>query len=147
MEKRRFTRVQVRSLAVIKSRFLEVKAEVQDLSLNGVRLKTTQKFDLGKDVQIRLAFMTASSELWVEVFGVVIRHEDSGMVIQFTNMSIDSYVHLRNMISFFLNDKCKVLSETLVYITRNTINGLWAELEIDQSLNSEVDQQFVPHNE
>ncbi|MHC1745330.1 MAG: PilZ domain-containing protein [Syntrophobacteraceae bacterium] len=147
MERRRFTRVQVRTLAVIKSRFVEVKGEVQDLSLNGVRLKTAQKFDIGKDVQIRLSFTSDCSNLWVEIFGVVIRHEDTGLVIQFSNMSLDSYVNLRNMIAILLNDECKVLGETLIYITGNSIKGLWSDLEIDKSLNNKVEQHITPHHE
>ena len=144
MGRRNFTRVRFRSLAVVKSRFTEMKGAIEDLSLNGVRLKTTQKFDLGKDVQIKILFKSRFSELRVEITGVVIRHEGNGMVIQFTNMPLDSYVHLRNVISHRLHDGCKVFDEFFVHMTAGSAKGPCAEVEFEKLFNIKVDQQIVP---
>lgn len=144
MERRNFTRVRIRSLAVVKSRYAEIKGAIEDLSLNGVRLKTTQKFDLGKDVQIKIFFKRRFSELWVEVFGVVARHEGDEMVIQFTNMSLDSYVHLRNVISHRLHDGSMVFDEFFVHMTAGSAKGPCAEVEFEKLFNIKVDQQIVP---
>lgn len=144
MDRRCFTRVGFRSLAVVKSRLTEIKGAVEDLSLNGVRLKTTQKLDPGKEVQVRILLRSRSSDLWVEVLGVVIRHELSGMVVQFSNMSLDSYVHIRNVISHRLQDRSKVFEEFFTHMTRGSARGPCAAVEFTRLFNFKVDQQMVP---
>ena len=144
MGRRSFTRVRFRSLAVVKSRHTEIKGAIEDLSLNGVKLKTTKRFDLGVEVQIRILFRSHFSELWVEILGVVIRHDGNGMVIQFTNMSLDSYIHLRNVISHRLYDGCKVFEEFFAHMTTGSATGPHAELEFEKLVNIKIDQQIVP---
>ncbi len=144
MDRRHFTRVQVRSAAVVKSRFIEINGEVQDLSINGIRLKSNQKFDLGKEVQVRISFSTDSSQLWINLFGIVIRHESNGMAIQFSNIPLDSYVHLRNMICCFLDDQYKVIGESFIHMTEGCAKGPYPQLEFEKSFSVRIDEQLVP---
>ncbi len=144
MDRRNFTRVRFRSLAVVKSRLSEIKGVVEDLSLNGVRLKTTQKLDLGKEVQVRILLRSRLSDLWIEVLGVVIRHAVNGMVVQFSNMSLESYVHIRNVISHRLQDRSKVFQEFFTHMTRGSARGPCAEVEFARLFSFQVDQQMVP---
>lgn len=144
MDRRNFTRVGFRSLAVVKSRLTEIKGALENLSLNGARLKTTGKFDLGKDVQIRILLRSRSSDLWVEASGVIIRHEVNGMVVQFTNMSLDTYVHIRNVISHRLQDRGKVFEEFFTHMTKGSARGPCAEVEFARLFNFQIDQQMVP---
>lgn len=144
MERRSFTRIQLRSLAVVTNRFTEIKGATENLSLNGVRLKTAQRIDLDKGVRIRILFRTRSSELWVELFGVVIRHEDNGMVIQFTNMAVDSYAHLSSVISQRVHDRAKVFDEFFAHMTGGSAKGPSAAVEFEKLFNIKIDQQMVP---
>lgn len=144
MERRNFSRVRIRSLAVVKSRLAEIKGATEDLSLNGVKLKTAQKFDLGQDVQIRILFKTSVSEFWAEVFGVVVRDESDDMVIQFTSMSLDTYAHLQKVISHRLHDGCKVFEEFFAHMTAGSARGPCAEVEFQKLFNATVDQQLMP---
>ena len=144
MERREFTRVQIRSLAVVKSRLTEIKGAIEDLSLNGLKFKTPQRFDLGVEVQIRILLRSHFSELWVSLFGVVLRHEVDGIIIQFTNMSLDSYIYLRNVIAHRLQDECKVFDEFFAHMTAGSAKGTCAELEFEKLFNIKVDQQIVP---
>ena len=146
MEKRNFTRVRVRTLAVVKGQLTEIKGEVEDLSLKGVRLKTSPKLDLDTDVQIKIFFKNGFSKLWVEISGIVTRNEDNGMVIQFTRMSLDSYIHLRNVISNLLDDQSKVFDEFFLHMTNGSAKGPCAELHFQESFNDAVDQQMVPQS-
>ncbi len=144
MGKRNFTRVRIQSSAIVKCQHIEIMGEVEDLSLNGVRLKTSERLDLFKEVEIKLFFRCDSSELWVKIPGVVIRHESNGMVIQFTSMSLDSCIHLRNVISHLLGDECKVADELFYHMTGRSAKGPCAKAEFEELFDAQVDQQFTP---
>jgi hypothetical protein len=134
----------MQSSAIVKCRHIEIMGEVEDLSLNGVRLKTSERLDPSKEVENKLFFRSDCSELWVEIPGVVIRHESNGMVIQFTRMSLDSYVHLRNVISHLLGDERKISDELFSYMTRRSAKGPCAKEEFEELFEVQVEQQFTP---
>lgn len=144
MGKRSFTRVRLQSSAIVTSGQMEIHGEVENLSLNGVRLKTPQKLDCSKAVKVKIVFRSASSELWVKIPGRVIRHEGDGMVIQFTKLSLDSYVHLRNVISNLLGDEHKVSGELFAYLTGTSPKGQSADSQFDELCDAQVDRQLTP---
>lgn len=144
MDRRKFTRVGFRSLAVVKSRLSQIKATVEDLSLNGTKLKTAHKFDLGKDVQIEILLKSRFSDLWVEILGTVVRHDGDGMAIQFVNMSLDSHLHIRNLISNRLHDGRKTFDEFFAHLTNGSAKGPGAAVEFAKMFSIKVDQQMVP---
>lgn len=134
----------MQSSAIVTSRSIEIHGEVEDLSLNGIRLRTSQKVDCSKAVKVKIVFRSASSELWVKIPGRVIRHETDGMVIQFTKISLDSYAHLRNIISNLLGDRRKVSGELLAYLTGASPQGHCDNSQFDELCDAQVDRKLTP---
>lgn len=116
MQKRKFSRVQFQSEALVKSESREVRAEVANLSLKGMFLKTEEKFPVNEAVDMKIFLSGTSSELTINVNGTVVRNEDSGLGIVFNRMDLDSFIYLRNVISYNIDDDATVMEEFFRYM-------------------------------
>lgn len=134
----------MQSSAIVTSRSIEIHGDVEDLSLNGIRLRTSEKIDCSKAVKVKMVFRSPSSELWLKVPGRVIRHETDGMVIQFTRIALDSYVHLRNVISNLLGDDRKVSGELFAYLTGTSPEEQCANSQFDELFDAQLDRRLAP---
>ncbi|MGD8777187.1 MAG: PilZ domain-containing protein [Syntrophobacterales bacterium] len=108
MEKRSFTRITFRTKAIVRYRNTTVIGVVENLSLKGIFLKTPEKLSLNKKVKIELLFTGTSSQISIILDGVVMRHENIGMAIEFKNIDLDAFFHLRNLITYNTGDMDKV---------------------------------------
>ena len=119
MQKRKFSRVEFKSEAFVQREGLQIKGEVDNLSLKGMFLNTAQKHPLNEAVDITIYLSGTSSELAINLKGIVVRHEDRGIAVNFNWMDLDSFIHLRNVIAYNMGDKDAVMEEFFNYMRAN----------------------------
>jgi hypothetical protein len=110
MERRNFTRVAFEAEATIKSGKRIVRGRSQNVSLKGLFFQTSEKFDLGKKVQIKL-FLQGQEDLFVKLAGKVVRHEDGGFGVQFAGMEFSDFMDLKRIVSLLVGDENQIISE------------------------------------
>jgi len=111
MEKRSFARIPFKTKAIVRHKDSTVIGIVENLSLAGIFLKTPEKLALKRVVKIELLFTGTSSEISILLDGKISRHENIGMGIEFKNMDIDAFYHLRNLISYSTDQMEKLKKE------------------------------------
>jgi len=111
MEKRSFARIPFKTKAIVRHKDSTVIGIVENLSLAGIFLKTPEKLALKRVVKIELLFTGTSSEISILLDGKISRHENIGMGIEFKNMDIDAFYHLRNLISYNTDQMEKLKKE------------------------------------
>jgi hypothetical protein len=111
MEKRNFDRIHFQTKAIVRSKDTTVIGIVENLSLDGIFLKTPEKLVLNRIVKIELLFTGTSSQLSILLDGKIMRHENIGMAIQFKNVDMDAFFHLKNLIAYNTNQVGKLKDE------------------------------------
>jgi hypothetical protein len=111
MEKRSFARIPFQTKAIVRSKDATVIGIVENLSLAGIFLKTPEKLRINRIVKIELLFTGTSSQLSILLNGKIMRHENTVMAIQFKNVDMDAFLHLKNLISYNTNQMDKLNEE------------------------------------
>lgn len=88
MEKRKFTRLALHSDANIKHKNAVIMGVVENLSIKGVYVKTTEKIPINNSVEITI-FTYATPNLLCDVQATVIRVNESGMGLEFDKTLLD----------------------------------------------------------
>ena len=118
MEKRNFTRIPFQTKAIVRAKETTVIGVVENLSLAGIFLKTPERLRLNRLVKIELLFTGTSSQISIILDGKIMRHENLGMAIQFRNVDIDAFIHLKNLLSYNTNQMGKVEEEFQAFIKK-----------------------------
>ncbi len=118
MEKRTFARIPFKTKAIVRQKDSTVIGIVENLSLAGIFLKTPERLGLNRLVKIELLFTGTSSQISIILDGKIMRHENLGMAIQFRNVDIDAFIHLKNLISYNTNQMGKVEEEFQAFIEK-----------------------------
>ncbi|HNW30652.1 MAG TPA: PilZ domain-containing protein [Spirochaetota bacterium] len=111
MEKRNTIRVPFHVRSVIKHGDAVIEGDVKDLSTGGMLFETVGDIPLDEIVQISLFLYGTSSNLSLNISGRVVRKSDSGTAIKFTELDLDSFIHLRNIVSRNAFDEQKIIRE------------------------------------
>lgn len=113
MEKRRFSRVPLRIEAFVSCRSVALKAEVENLSLNGIFLRCQEKFNAGDIARVTLYLSGTARRLDVSIciHGQVLRSAEGLLALQFQEMDLDSFTQLRNIIAYNTGDADRVRAE------------------------------------
>ena len=109
MNDRHFTRVNYDVGASISYGNQVAICTTGNLSLSGMYLKTGFEPPLDAPVQVTVYNSDLSS---FKVTARVVRREESGLGLQINNLSIDSFVQLRNLVAEQSQDQGKILQET-----------------------------------
>jgi hypothetical protein len=101
-ERRRFTRVDLNSKVVVSAQGANVDGDIRDLSLSGVYVIAPGKVPLDEAVKLEMVLAGPTSELILDIQGVVVRHGDDGFGIRFDlqEFELDTFLHLRNVIAY-----------------------------------------------
>ena len=110
-EKRNFSRVDFKVSALLQSEGVALKGEVKDVSLHGLYLMTDQQLPIGTPVEITIYLSTALEPVVINVAGTVARLMPGGIGCSFDKMDVDSFAHLRSVISYQGGDESKVMAE------------------------------------
>ncbi len=85
--------------------------DLRDLSLRGLYAYTQKPFTIGEDCEVRISLLEGNDEAGIVLKGVVVRTDDQGMGIQFTEIDADGFQHLRNIMYYNTGDPEKIDKE------------------------------------
>jgi hypothetical protein len=111
MDKRKNTRVTFGVGAVIKYKKQSIKCNVINLSLNGILLKCDREIPKDAEVKIGIFMEGSTSELKINVKGVIVRTSSSETAIVFNSIDLDSFIHLKNIVAYNEGNEEKIMQE------------------------------------
>ncbi|MBN1840686.1 MAG: PilZ domain-containing protein [Deltaproteobacteria bacterium] len=124
MEKRAVTRIPLKTKALVRHGGTTITGTIQNLSLTGIFLKSSEIVKTNGVVKVEILFTGPSSQLSIILDGIVTRHDHKAMAIEFRNMDIDSFFHLRNLISYSTDDMDKVKAQFQEFVAnKNSLGG------------------------
>lgn len=105
-EKRKKTRVDFKTLVILKTDESEIEAEAnsKDISIKGIFVNTEKKIPVGTPCDIEILLTGTSTRLALSIKGIITRQDASGLGIAFDSMDIDSHFHLRNIVMYNASD-------------------------------------------
>lgn len=111
MSIRKFSRVQFNVGATIKIADRQFQGAVENLSMTGMFLITSEQLTEGDRAEITIVLSGILPEISVGFNGIVTRITEDGVGFTFDKMDLDTYVHLKNIIAYNIDDAEKVLEE------------------------------------
>jgi ribosomal protein S1 len=99
MEKRKHRRVRFEVTAAVRSGQTRISGMVDNLSMKGMFLNTAETIDGDGPLEISITLSGSSSMLSIMLKGRVVRHTEAGIAVEFQEMDLDSFIHLRNIIA------------------------------------------------
>ena len=109
MQKRNFTRVEFAECASVKHEDQIIFADIKNMSLQGLFVKTGQEIPLNALVEITIYNSPNSSVL---LNANVVRREENGIGMQIKGMDVHSFVYLRDVVAKQCNDQDLIMLET-----------------------------------
>lgn len=109
IEKRNFTRVEFSECASIKHDNQVFFGDIKDVSLQGLFVKTEQDIPLHAPVEVTL-YHSPESSIYLQAD--VVRRESAGVGLRINRMDVNSFIHLRNVITLKCNDYDLIMRET-----------------------------------
>lgn len=117
-DRRNFSRVEFRVSALLQAEGVAIKGEVTDVSLHGLYMETDEQIPIGSPVEITIYLSSTAEPVVINVKGTVARLVPGGLGCAFDKMDIESFAHLRSIISYQGGDESKVMAEFSEYIVR-----------------------------
>lgn len=111
MSTRKFSRVNFRIAATVSATIGQFQGEVQNLSLNGMFLSTGEQLPVGTPAEIRISLSGIDPEISVQVAATVSRVTGDGIAFTFDKTDLDSYTHLKNIVSYNTDDADQIIEE------------------------------------
>lgn len=111
MSTRKFSRVRFNVAATIKSEDRQFQGAVENLSMTGMFLVTNEQLKDGDLVDITIVLTGTLPEISVDFKGIVTRIAENGIGFTFDKIDLDSYMHLKNIIAYNIDDAEKVMEE------------------------------------
>ena len=111
-EKRKNTRVTFQTSADLK--FIDTsysKCETENLSVKGVSVLGITGHQVGEKCELNLALSGSTSELRLEMKGEIVRVEENGVALHFTEIDLDSFYHLKNIVYYNSEDPDTIQAE------------------------------------
>jgi c-di-GMP-binding flagellar brake protein YcgR len=97
--------------ATIRKDDRQFQGAVENLSMTGMFLVTDKKLAESEKVEITIALMGTEPEIAINFNGIVTRITEYGVGFTFEKMDLDSYMHLKNIIAYNIDDAEKVMEE------------------------------------
>jgi hypothetical protein len=111
MTTRKFSRVNFQVTANVKAAAHQFHGKVENLSMSGMFMANDSPLQLGDTADISIILSGASPEITVRITGKVSRIAENGIGFTFEKTDLDSYTHLRNIVSYNSDDADKILEE------------------------------------
>lgn len=109
MQKRNFTRVEFSECASVKHEDQIIFADIKNMSLQGLFIKTGQDIPLNAMVEITI-YNSPNSSIFLNAN--VVRREETGIGMQIKGMDVRSFVNLRDVVAKQCNDQDLIMLET-----------------------------------
>ena len=99
-ERRKAERIRFESHITIRTNdeTVEATADSRNISLNGVYLVPQKKIPVDTPCTLAITLTGKGSQMIVTLPGVVCRHDSQGTAIVFSDIEVDSFVHIKNLI-------------------------------------------------
>jgi hypothetical protein len=110
-QKRSNTRVSFNSRAEVRFDGRVVEGEVRNLSLKGVLILTDQEIPQGQEVDVTIHLTGVGSQLSLRMEAEVVRAEGGQLGLHFTEVDLDTFIHLRNIVAYNEGDDEKIMNE------------------------------------
>jgi allophanate hydrolase subunit 2 len=117
-DRRNFSRVGFRVSALLQSEGVALKGEVKDVSLHGLYLETPEVLPIGTPVELTIYLSSTPDPVVINVSGSVARLVPGGIGCAFDKMDVDSFAHLRSIITYQSGDESKVMAEFTEYFVK-----------------------------
>jgi hypothetical protein len=111
MTTRKFSRVNFQADATVKAAAHQFRGEAENLSMSGMFMVTGEQLQPGEPVEISIILNGASPEIAIRITGKVSRIVENGIGFSFEKTDIDSYTHLKNIVTYNIDDTEKVMEE------------------------------------
>lgn len=111
MTTRKFSRVNFQVTANVTTAAHQFHGKVENLSMSGMFLVNDTPLQLGETADISIVLSDATPEINVRITGKVCRVAENGIGFTFEKTDLDSYTHLRNIVSYNSDDADKILDE------------------------------------
>ena len=111
MSTRKFSRVRFNVGATVRSADRQFQGAVENLSMTGMFLVTGEQLAEGDSADITMVLTGTFPEIAVHFTGIVTRLTEDGVGFTFEKMDLDSYMHLKNIIAYNIDDAEKVMEE------------------------------------
>jgi hypothetical protein len=110
-QKRSNTRVSFNSRAEVRYGNTLVEGEVRNLSLKGVLIATEERIPEGEEVAVTIHMTGVGSQLALQMEAEVVRSEEASLGLKFTEVDLDTFIHLRNIVAYNEGDDEKIMNE------------------------------------
>lgn len=123
-EARRFTRIPYQSEVLMNSKGQWFKGMSENLSLYGVYVRSSSRFEIDSVVELTISLpstMTTSNEEYIDVNGIVVRQDESGIACEFREVEVDAFINLKNVISSQCENRSLVMDEFYHYLARKEL--------------------------
>ncbi|CAH2032086.1 PilZ domain-containing protein [Trichlorobacter ammonificans] len=129
MSTRKFSRVGFHVMATVSSGGRSFQGRVSNLSMNGMLLETEEQLPMGEVVDITISLPGTEPEITVAFTGRVCRLTEGDIAFRFEMIDLDSYTHLRNIVSYNMADAEKVMDEIFADIDEKIAAGATARVD------------------
>lgn len=111
-EDREFSRVDVKVLANLRARDKPpVSTDTHDISMKGLFVKSKADWAIGTECVIQLTLEGQNPPVNIEVKGKVRRITEEGLAVLFTEVGLEAYEHLHNLVLLNTDDPEKTEQE------------------------------------
>jgi c-di-GMP-binding flagellar brake protein YcgR len=117
MDRRRFSRIAFKVEVVVSWGATALAAQTADLSLGGIYLTTPLRIPLNERVDVRITSPEGCSPRALTARALVVRHDDRGMGLVFTNMDFESFFALTQFVTEGLGDRTRSAREVLDFLS------------------------------
>lgn len=111
MSTRKFSRVQFNVGATVRIGDRQFQGAVENLSMTGTFVVTNEQIAEGEKADITIVLTGTMPEIAVNFNGIATRIVEYGVAFTFEKMDLDSYMHLKNIIAYNIDDAEKVMDE------------------------------------
>lgn len=111
-ERRKNTRVPFQTTADVSfSNKNYTQCETENLSVKGVSVLGISGHEIGEECNLSLALSGSTSQLRLAMRGEIVRLQEDGIGLKFTEIDLDSFYHLKNIIYYNSEDPDKIEHE------------------------------------
>lgn len=111
MSTRKFSRVPFNVGATVRIADRQFQGAVENLSMTGMFLVTNEQFADGEKADITIVLTGTLPEIAINFAAIVTRITEDGIGFTFEKIDLDSYMHLKNIIAYNIDDAEKVMEE------------------------------------
>lgn len=101
-ERRGTLRVQLHALVNVKidEQLYAGNADLRDISMDGLNISSSEALPINCICDLEITISGPSSVLQLRAKGRILRQDAHGAAVKFTELDMDSYIHLKNIVLY-----------------------------------------------